>query len=402
MLVMESLDWDVFATECWDRQPVLVRQLPRAPFEQHEVFQAAVLAARPSRPGAFPPNAQFTVERRQQVSPGDLLPELADGSLAGYQKRVAELVGGRRYALILHAFHAFSYPQWQREREFYAGLWERVGQPLSGAITTLFHGTYEHSPVGVHKDRFATFMFGLTGRKRMRFWPGKPWSEQVSTVLDYEPYLAESLAVQVGPGELLYWPSSYYHVGESAGDGPATSVNIGVPREGHHAGYDLDDLLLDVDPAVIADAANGLDQFPRPAASLSVPDGPLDDSLPAAFDEALAYFRTFAADELAERTAARALCHRTAGGFRPVPPPEDRRDLPDTATVRRIAAIATADGSCAANGHAVRVAPTIAAIVGRLLADEPVRSADLPEPDRAAARRLLETLETFRAVRRDP
>ncbi|WP_163507246.1 JmjC domain-containing protein [Fodinicola acaciae] len=396
---MESLDWDVFADRCWDRQPVLVRRLPRPPFEPHEVFQAAVLAGRPPRPDRFAPNAQFTVERRQQVVPGDFLPEPSDGSLAGYQKRVAELVGGRRYALILHAFHAFSYPQWQRERDFYAGLWQRVGQPLSGAITTMFHGTYEHSPVGVHKDRFATFMFGLTGRKRMRFWPGRPWSEEVSTVLDYQPYLAESFAVEVGPGELLYWPSSYYHVGESAGDGPATSVNVGVPRENHRASYDLDDLVLDLDPATVADAANALGQFPRPDAPLSVAtaDDALDDSLPPVFAEALSYFRTFAIDE---RTVDRSLRHRTAGGFRPVPPPEVRRDLPDTTTVRRAAELVSADGLCAANGHTVRLVPATAAVVDRLRADEPVRVADLPESDRAAARRLLETLETFRAVRR--
>ncbi|GAA1710043.1 hypothetical protein [Fodinicola feengrottensis] len=392
LFVMETLDWDVFVRDCWDRRPVLVRHVPRPPFQENEVFQAATVAGRSERPGVLPPNAQFTVERRQQVVAGDFLPEPDDGSLAGYQKRLAERLGGRRYALILHGFHGMAYPQWARERDFYAGLWERVGIPLSGAITTLFHGTYEHSPVGVHKDRFATFMFGLAGRKRMRFWPSRPWSDPVSTVLDYEPYKAESFAVEIGPGELLYWPSSFYHVGESAGDEPATSVNVGVPREGHRAAYDLDDLLLSVDPALLADPGRSFGQYPRSSSPLL---GTVDGSLPPAFEQALAYFRDFAADGLAERAVDRSLRIRTAGGLRPVPPPDERRALPDTAVVRRTAEIVVAGDLCAANGHVTRF--EAGSEMAQLLANQPVRVGETGP----AARHLLETLESFHAVERD-
>ena len=182
---------------------------------------------------------------------------------------------------------------------FYSGLWDRVGLPLSGAITTLFHGSYEHSPVGVHRDRFATFMFGLKGRKRMRFWDERPWTEPVSSVLDYERHLGTSFTAEVGPGDLLYWPANYYHVGESATGQPATSVNIGVPRADHHASYDLDDVLGGTDDG----ASSGV---------MFAPDG----DFPRAWADCLANLR----DHLrVDRAGELSLRHRTAGGFRPVP-----------------------------------------------------------------------------------
>ncbi|MGW2035227.1 JmjC domain-containing protein [Streptomyces sp. NPDC001811] len=152
------------------------------------------------------------------------------------------------------------------------GLVELTWQ-LTGAITTLFHGTYEHSPVGFHKDRFATFLFGLRGRKRMRFWPRRPWDEPVSTKTDYARHIAASVPAEVGPGELLYWPADYYHVGGSATAAAATSVNVGIPRDEHHTGYELEDLLADLDPARVA-GRGGLDTL------LGTTDGPPDRARP--------------------------------------------------------------------------------------------------------------------------
>lgn len=240
--VEEGLDWERFAAESWDRRPVLVRGAGE-PFAEHEVFAAAVAVSTRRGPDAMPAFTQFTVDRDQLAEPAGLLPEAADGSFEGYERRMREALHGRRYALVAQRFHELHPPQWARERDFYAGLWERVGQPVQGAITALFHGSYEHSPAGVHRDRYATFMFVLRGRKRMRLWAECPWSRSVTTMLDYGAYLGSSFVVEVGPGDLLYWPSRFYHVGENCGDGgAATSVNVGVPCEGRLAAAELPQL----------------------------------------------------------------------------------------------------------------------------------------------------------------
>jgi 50S ribosomal protein L16 3-hydroxylase len=417
LTVEERFSWTGFAERYWDRRPVLFRSVSPLPFDEQEVFDAAVPATRPVHPLAMPPNVQFTIERRQQTQPGAHLPQPADGSFDGYCKRLAEQLEGQRYALVVHGFHGFHFPQWARERVFYAGLWEHVGQPLTGGITTLFHGTYEHSPVGVHRDRFATFMFGLRGRKRMRFWAERPWSEPVTSVLDYQPYVADSFTADVAPGQLLYWPATFYHVGENAGAEPATSVNVGVPREEHRSSYDLDDILIGADRGSLADAGRAL--LPDVDAALFTPDG----QPPAALEQAVELLLHATAEvRLRDRLTELSLRHATAGGFRPVPPPAETRHLPDHAVLLGCARILTADSAgttvCAANGHMVRTlaaVPELARLLHPLHHGAAVTVAELLKgwPDglpgadgdalpatREGIRRLLEAMESFRAVDR--
>ncbi|GAA1923552.1 hypothetical protein GCM10009716_34960 [Streptomyces sodiiphilus] len=419
--VLDSLDWKLFAERHWDREPVLFRGVAPAPFQADEVFRAAVQGTRPPGPRLMPPNAQFTIGREQQTRPGSWLPQPSDGSLAGYGERLARELGGRRYALVVHGFHTGHAPLWQRERAFYQGLWEQVGQPAGGVITTLFHGTYEHSPVGVHRDRFATFMYALRGRKRMRFWPVRPWSGPMTTVLDYAHCRESSFSVEVAPGDLLYWPSSHYHVGESAagGDEPATSVNVGVPREDHRAVTDLMDLLVGLDASALLTLETDIGRLPRVPDSLLVPpaEAPagLSGELPAALDRALALFRGLGEPgRLADLVRVRSLEHWTAGGFRPAPPPGP---LPppaaDAEVLRATEPVLWTEGEdgellCGAAGHVARTRlprPDLIRLLRALGGARPpavgALLSGLPSGTAAAAGRLLRELESFGAVARE-
>ncbi|MFE3688743.1 JmjC domain-containing protein [Streptomyces sp. NPDC059095] len=423
--VEERFDWADFIERYWDRRPVLYKCVRRAPFQEDEVFQAALRATRAPDPHLIPSHTQFAVGRFQQTTPGQWLPRAADGTFTGYGKRLAasaEEVREDGYALIVHAFHSFHAPQWERERAFFAGLWEQVGLPTTGAITTLFHGTYEHTPVGVHKDRFATFLFALQGRKRMRFWTHRPWTHGATTVLDYDPYLTESFTAEVEPGDLLYWPASHYHVGESVGRSMATSVNVGVPRENHRAVYDLDDLLVEHDARSLMDPDAGLARLSATAAPLSVPD-PATAALPAVFEQALVEFGTYTEpSRMRDRAVVQSLRTWTAGGLRPAPPPDELRPLSDEVVVRAPAPMlwGETEGArvCAANGHAVTTAldaeyvrrmlhlldgPGVAVrdLLAALPNDGVATCTDETLPaSRPGARRLLEVLESFRGVAR--
>ncbi|MEV7110878.1 JmjC domain-containing protein [Streptomyces anulatus] len=400
LAVEKSFDWDTFADRFWDRAPVLYKGLDgldTAPFDEREVFRAAVLGSCPPHPLAVPGNVQFLVRRRQQTRPHDYLPQSRDGSLDGYERRMADRLDGQRYALVVHRFHSFSHPLWDRAQRFYAGLWERVGQPTHTAGSTMFHGSYEHSPVGVHQDRFATFMFCVRGIKRMRFWAERPWSDPVHTVLDYQPYLASSFVAEVEPGDLLYWPARYYHVGESASDAPATSVNVGIPRREHRPYYEIKDLFRGTRPKSSAPLFT-------PDAG---PDGRLAGELPRALADAVDAFAEHLDEErFAGRATALALRVRTAGGFWPTEPPAAPRPLDDDTPVRGCTPLLPAPGDgphgWAANGHVTSDATgaEALAVLRRLDAGETVRVGDLPETRRADVRRLLQELESFRAVTR--
>ncbi|MEO3876198.1 cupin domain-containing protein [Nonomuraea sp. B12E4] len=398
LTIEKSFDWDTFVDRFWDQKPVLYKNIDGVPFAEAEVFETAVLGSRPPHPLAMPGNMQFLVQRRQQTRPHDYLPELSDRSFDGYERRMADRLHGQRYALVVHRFHAFCHPLWTRAQRFYSGLWERVGQPTHTAGSTMFHGSYEHSPVGVHQDRFATFMFCVRGTKRMRFWAERPWSDPVHTVLDYQPYLASSFVVEVEPGDLLYWPSRYYHVGESAGDAPATSVNVGVPRREHRPYYEIKDLFRGTEPAA--------------SAPLFTPDagpgGRLAGELPAALAHAVdAFTEHLSQARFADRATSLALRVRTAGGFWPTQPPAELRPLDDDTPVRGCAPLLAAPGDgarrYAANGNVSSGTTTAEAlaVLDRLNAGEVVRVGELPVSQREQVRHLLQELESFRAVTRD-
>lgn len=397
----------------WSGAPVLYRRVPRHPFDAEEVFRAAVTAAGSVGEHTLPVRVQFTMGRRQQEQPGGYLPEEADGSFEGYIKRIRQQLDGARHALVLHSLHAFDHAQWTRERAFCKELWQHLGQP-TGTITTLFHGNYEHSPVGVHRDRFATMMFVLRGRKRMRFWAERPWTQPVSSVLDYRRYLESSFAVDVGPGELLCWPSTYYHVGETVDEEPATSVNIGIPCEEHHPRYDVQALLARPAPDPLADPAAPPRWLPPVEAPLHTPEAP--SALPSAIADALDALQSHAGDP-AVAALTTSLRHWTSGGLEPVPPPGETDGLPATATV-----CAQPDSQvlwserngvryCAANGHVTEVpdSPAVTAMLRKVRSGAPVPLADLladfpdaPGPaaacTRADAHRLLGDLHSFRAL----
>lgn len=415
--------WDAFVTRHWDRHPVLVRNATaRPPFTEDEAFVAAAAGCAGPTPAGQP---HFTVGRDQQQDVTPYLPRAtghpvrpSDGSFDAYDKRLADQLGGRRYALLVSLLHCHAFPLWQRETAFFAPLWERVGLPGSSAITTLFHGNYENSPVGVHKDRFATFMYVLRGRKRMRFWPGRPWTEPVTSMLDYDPYREQSLAVDAEAGDLLYWPATFYHVGEVADDGtaggatdrPATSVNVGIPREQHRAEFDLQRFL---DPR----AAQALPLPPPPEPHSPEPLLAPDDStpegsgargvrdLPDALGAALERLRAgTTAPAVQRREAAMSLECWTGGGFLPAPPPvpvEDAPPLPAQARVRARTPVRWADCGevrlYAAHGHVAATdlpGAQLAALLDRLDSPTPVPGG----VDAAEVRHILATLDRFRAL----
>jgi hypothetical protein len=420
-----ELDWDRFVVRWWERRVVVLRAPCEMPFPLSDVFACAVEAGRRQLDATYDVAArratQFSIEERQEAFVEPWLPFTSDGDFAGYAARLAPALGGRRYALVISGFHGNSFAVWSRARAWFAPLWRRIGLPSTGAITTLFHGDYESTPVGVHKDRFATFMFVLSGRKRMRFWPARPWDEPVSTITQYDAHLGSSFAVDVGQGDFLYWPSSYYHVGESSG-GLATSVNVGVPIDEHEAAYVTNALLLGVaEDADLPDAARrrAMARFGRArplVRGVLTGDGHLSATLPAALRGAVTQLqRLAAAREMAEQVRASWLSRESAAGFEPSPPAARRVQLRDGDRLRNdrespvLIAPAREDRGhrdgwlCAANGHVMRVVghPAVPALGRALATGQAHLVADLVRPfgARAAAiRALLQQLVAVRAL----
>ncbi|RVU22888.1 hypothetical protein EOT10_20660 [Streptomyces antnestii] len=392
---LPGLDWQVFADRYWDRRPVLFKAVAPAPFDAHEVFETAVAAAHRGGPFAVPSYAEFAVGGEPQAEPADFLPQPRDGSFAGYHQRLVRQLSGEPYSLSLRAFHAFHHPLWARERDFYAALWARVGQPTPSAFTTLVHGTYEQPLTeALPGQRLATFLFTLSGRQRMRF--GAAGQDT-------------SFTVEAGPGDLLYWPSHHSPVAEPYAGWASTGVRVSVVREGRRADAELYDLLHDVTPeTLLAPDPDPAGPCPPGEESLLVPDAETravpGEALPPPLARALAHFRTAGAHgPLAERVARQSLRQWTAGGFRPVPPPAPRGRFGDDDVVRATERVLWTEAAgrrlFSACGHVAATelpAADLAAVLRFLNSGRPLAVRELAPP----ARGLLADLMAFRALER--
>ncbi len=410
--VEDTLDWDVFASRYWDRAPVLYRSLEAPPFVADEVFAAA--SATVATDGTVSKAVQVTSEGRRLRADADTVPRPEDGDFDTYVQRITRHLHGRRHALVVASFHAYGPALWNRERAFYAPLWQRVGIPMTTALTTLFHGNYEHSPVGVHKDRYGTFMYVLSGRKRMRLWAERPWSHDASTVVDYARHLDSSIAAEAEAGQLLYWPSSYFHVGENVGDEAATSVNVGVPREERRMDQETVALIADTPAAELGDVPGYL------ATVLPEVDAPLfTDGLAAEAPQALRDGLRHVVSRLQTAWEGRrrhelTLNRYTAEGFQPAPAPRPRRRLSTGDRLRRQPEAAVlwcrlteTTALCSANGYTAHTttSPAAVATLLDLLDRGPATVGELREAVAADQRDdvgdLLDELWAFRAVELD-
>ncbi|MFI6879866.1 hypothetical protein ACIBL6_41135 [Streptomyces sp. NPDC050400] len=395
--VLTALDWQRFADEYWDRRPVLIRGLAPAdaPFDPNEVFESAVVAAQ--RPPARE-RIRLTVGTRLLTDPGDLLPGPEDGTFSGYDRRTLRQLADDPFALVVRDLHAGHHPLWVRERDFLAGLWDRVGQPLAGVSTTLHHGTCEPVPEPEPTPSAdgapaygATFLYTVRGQRGLRLDSGGP---------------GRRTSVETVPGDLLYRPPGFRHSVEphtvAPRTAPASVVRIGIPRSPLRPGAELHSLLAPGPNPVSPQAGWGGDD-------ILVPDGDgrsrdLSGTLPPVLAAALDHFKQAARPAALERRVAReALRQATDGGLRPVPPPARPGYFTDDDAVRATERVLWAEVGgrrlVAACGHVLETdlsAPELSSVIGLLNAGHPVQVGELAPP----ARTLMSRLAGFRSVER--
>jgi hypothetical protein len=151
---------------------------------------------------------------------GDLLPKLSDASFEEYNYRMTERCGLHNYALVMADWHQFSNPLWRRILHTVDALARYVGISASRMDTQVFLGTYSQTPFGVHVDDASAFHFPVIGKKRLRFWEDSfvKQTPSLRQARQYEQFSSNSVVNEATPGEIIYWPSHYWHVGESRGE----------------------------------------------------------------------------------------------------------------------------------------------------------------------------------------
>ncbi len=223
--------WSQFAREHWEKKPALLRRpFDRPLIAPAEMFQAALDACKCYRSDPESVPLSFYIEHeRKTASIDEYLPVAADEDLEGYASRISGRLRGQRFALIIEHIQAHAPEIWERFRHFLRGLDGAV--PVAGVNrkATVFIGDYGMTPSGLHVGTSGNFKFVVSGRKRVRLWPNEFFRGRkgVNHTKRIEPFLGDATTIEGEPGDVIYWPSDQWHVGEAIG-GPAVSVSLAI------------------------------------------------------------------------------------------------------------------------------------------------------------------------------
>ena len=251
--------WKDFIKQHWDREPHLFRGLFQSHFPTtQEIYEAFVEAGERWFRGEYPPNRilRFFIEHLDgpdgipyytMIYPTRKhLPLREDGTMHGYLERVDKWLGGKRFGLTLNRCHAHHWGHWQQMTSFLSGFYEALGVPLFGNDSTIFLGNYRYTPFGIHKDDLHIFNFIIEGKKTMSLWPfeqlaqreevpkgdpdliHKPAAVILRDQADEEKLLSQATLLHGEPGDMLYWPASYWHRAEPSPSPFALTASLGV------------------------------------------------------------------------------------------------------------------------------------------------------------------------------
>lgn len=413
--------WENFLEHHWQKRPLMLKRpfaVPLATLE--DVFRGIVKASEQFRSDERHGHTQFFIEHAElQGAIKEHLPGAADGTVENYVERITRRLNGRRFGLMVE-YPGFDARTWLRLRDFLRPLYEALDIPGNPSQTQLFLGNYDKTPFGIHKDFHGTFAFIIAGRKRFRLWPDEFFSEdqEMARAVDYAPFLDDAITFEGEPGDLLYWPSTYWHIAESVG-GLAVSMSVALFVEPQPALDVLRRALVRVERRLSDAAGAELPRFHSNRLRESV------TKLPRVIEKTVAALSAFSQEPpLKEALQAEWLNRLTSFGFESYPPPLPGNRLEDEDIVRAnphypIIWLPAEDDEliCSANGHSFSVGahPEIVKLLERLNRGEVCRVKQLLDEHAGIAtvgdtefealpediRAVLEKLRSLRAISTD-
>jgi hypothetical protein len=346
---MLNLDfWKDFSRRFWEKEPVVIRNAFSPTLVRGEQLFALLKAIcaryRPS-PGRRSEMSGTSESRRVEVRVwidnslvqtdlGMWLPTELDDSYLRYIDRTQLACSGRSFSMMLNRLHVHEPGLWEGFRKFFHQLYEFVGPPPGGADSDVMIGRYVCTGFGVHLDSASNFTLVVEGNKTILAWPNEFFPPGMAQTIRYEQYRDSAYVLSAQKGDVIYWPSSFWHVGESYPE-PSMTLQLAYYFSPTSHQRLVDALCRDVKGAAL-DGKNHL-----------TGRGQDDEKCGLGFDGTSSPFlkRVEAAleahgkpIELRDRAELIEACYRSASCFFDVPPAVAGRPHNDQATYRKVAA----------------------------------------------------------------
>ncbi len=239
--------WSNFSRLYWEKKPVAFKS-SRSPqksdvafpnvtaIDSKEIFNLLVKYCDRCRKRDSVDGIKFYVNsvRLESFEAIEHLPVTTDLSLEGYNRRISAEFSD--YGLVCDELMQVL-PSSDVKREvlgrFVRGLYEFTGIPNRFSEMGLYLGNYKRTPFGVHIDPCSVFSIPVVGRKTFRLWDPAFVAKhpELKEAFSYEEFKKNSVVLSASPGDLAYWPSTYWHIAESDGSFTCTwSIGIWVDR----------------------------------------------------------------------------------------------------------------------------------------------------------------------------
>lgn len=148
-----------------------------------------------------------------------LLPSSKTESLNHYFKLLSINDKFSNFTLFLNQPHSYHPEIWMMMKQILGEMFRIFPLPEGHITSDIFIGNYKKTPFGIHKDTLHNFMFMTHGKRLMHFWP----DNKKKSGYDH----SKKSSFKVEPGDILYWPPQYWHIGENL-DSIAVSVNMNI------------------------------------------------------------------------------------------------------------------------------------------------------------------------------
>jgi hypothetical protein len=228
--------WRTLATDHWERQAgVFDVPLPAPLVDEAELLEVArrVFAEDASMPVVVVDGRVINMFDPVRASLG---PTPGDQTVDAYVRGTLARLGAETISYYVPNGQRHAPALWARCRALVAELLAQVGQPANKVDVDFFWGLYPATPSGIHKDS-ASLKYVIQGTKRMLVWPYATF-EHLPEVRAKQPrYLtnhfledraplaahrASATVLDARAGQLMYWPSDHWHIGEGQGQVVAT------------------------------------------------------------------------------------------------------------------------------------------------------------------------------------
>jgi hypothetical protein len=393
----------------WRREPIALRAPFPAPFSEDDVFDAWKTAARALRAGARDVPARLY----RGSAPADVAryaPVDEDATFDAWLARIQSEHGEREWGFNLSSPQGWNGPLFRTLLRLLDLVYERTGFARGGAAPDLFYMNHARSFFGLHKDAQDVLTFVVSGTRRYCLWPWDAFAKEAGAPpegalapnrlpdVDWAAHRASAVVVEASAGDVLSWPTEWWHAGESTG-APGLTIAVGVMHKANPLRH-------------VARAAEEIgERIARETAPLPYP---AHDAAAETLAAELDWTRRLASERAFARELGRDVrAWVTRGGLPRAPAPKTVLSPPgDGDALSLVARLALAfeedEGTlrCWAAGREITLPARrgLAALLGRLRAGAVHRVADLlapiPEETRPIARELLARLESFHALER--